>query len=133
MLTNSFYYKIPLPVYRIIVMKSKICFLSIMKCYIFSIFYTLGKKLERAKFMLDIWLCDIRERIVYVPSIESGRQVKNNACAVEIKIKWIPRKQMTHENTYRADNMHCGFSTKKNIKSKHNFESGHFQTFCYFI
>jgi hypothetical protein len=24
--------------------------------------------------------------------------------------------------------MHCGFSTKKNIKSKHNFESGHFQT-----
>ena len=29
--------------------------------------------------------------------------------------------------------VHCGFSTKKNIKSKHNFESGHFQTFCYFI
>ena len=27
----------------------------------------------------------------------------------------------------------CGFSTKKSIKSKHNFESGHFQTFCYFI
>ena len=27
----------------------------------------------------------------------------------------------------------CGFSTKKNIKSKHNFESGHFQTFCYII
>ena len=27
----------------------------------------------------------------------------------------------------------CGFSTKKNIKSKHDFESGHFQTFCYFI
>jgi hypothetical protein len=27
----------------------------------------------------------------------------------------------------------CGFSTKKNIKSKHNFESGNFQTFCYFI
>jgi hypothetical protein len=23
---------------------------------------------------------------------------------VEIKIKWIPRKQMTHENTYRDDN-----------------------------
>jgi hypothetical protein len=22
---------------------------------------------------------------------------------VEIKIKWIPRKQMTHENTYRDD------------------------------
>ena len=28
---------------------------------------------------------------------------KNNACAVEIKIKWIKRKQMTHENTYRDD------------------------------
>jgi hypothetical protein len=27
----------------------------------------------------------------------------------------------------------CGFSTKKNVKSKHNFESGNFQTFCYFI
>jgi hypothetical protein len=24
-------------------------------------------------------------------------------CAVEIKIKWIKRKQMTHENTYRHD------------------------------
>ena len=32
------------------------------------------------------------------------RHVKNNACAVEIKIKWIKRKQMTHENTYRDDN-----------------------------
>jgi hypothetical protein len=44
---------------------------------------------------------------VYVPEIETGRHVKNNACAVEIKIKWIKRKQMTHENTYRDD-------TKKN-------------------
>jgi hypothetical protein len=26
----------------------------------------------------------------------------------------------------------CGFSTKKNIKSKHNFESGHFQTQAHF-
>ena len=24
---------------------------------------------------------------------------------MEIKIKWIPRKQMTHENTYRDDNV----------------------------
>ena len=24
---------------------------------------------------------------------------------MEIKIKWIPRKQMTHENTYRDDNI----------------------------
>jgi hypothetical protein len=24
---------------------------------------------------------------------------------VEIKIKWIPRKQMTHENTYRDDTL----------------------------
>jgi hypothetical protein len=32
--------------------------------------------------------------------------VKSNACAVEIKIKWIKRKQMTHENTYR-DDTHC--------------------------
>ena len=35
--------------------------------------------------------------------METGRHVKNNACAVEIKIKWIKRKQMTHENTYRDD------------------------------
>ena len=41
--------------------------------------------------------------LVYVPLIETGRHVKNNACAVEIKIKWIKRKQMTHENTYRDD------------------------------
>jgi hypothetical protein len=34
---------------------------------------------------------------------ETGKHVKNNACAVEIKIKWIKRKQMTHENTYRDD------------------------------
>jgi hypothetical protein len=27
---------------------------------------------------------------------------------VEIKIKWIPRKQMTHENTYRDDNNNNG-------------------------
>ena len=44
-----------------------------------------------------------RCRLVYVPWIETGKHVKNNACAVEIKIKWIKRKQMTHENTYRDD------------------------------
>ena len=42
--------------------------------------------------------------LVYVPSIETRRHVKNNPCAVEIKTKWIKRKQMTHENTYRVDN-----------------------------
>jgi hypothetical protein len=36
--------------------------------------------------------------------IKNWTMSKNNACAVEIKIKWIPRKQMTHENTYRDDN-----------------------------
>jgi hypothetical protein len=41
---------------------------------------------------------------VYVPEIETGRHVKNNACAVEIKIKWMIRKHMTYENTYRDDN-----------------------------
>jgi len=40
---------------------------------------------------------------VYVPEIETGRHVKNNACAVEIKIKWMIRKYMTYENTYRDD------------------------------
>ena len=29
---------------------------------------------------------------VYVPEIETGRHVKNNACTVEIKIKWMIRK-----------------------------------------
>jgi hypothetical protein len=38
---------------------------------------------------------------VYVPEIETGKHVKNNECTIEIKIKWIKRKQMTHENTYR--------------------------------
>jgi hypothetical protein len=42
---------------------------------------------------------------VYVPEIETGSHVKNNACAVEIKIKWMIRKHMTYENTYRDDNM----------------------------
>jgi hypothetical protein len=37
-----------------------------------------------------------------------GRHVKNNACTVEIKIKWIKRKQMTHENTYHDDNTKKG-------------------------
>ena len=44
---------------------------------------------------------------VYVPSIETGRHVENNAFAVEIKIKWIKRKQMTHENTYRDDTIYA--------------------------
>ena len=42
---------------------------------------------------------------VYVPEIETGRHVKNNACTVEIKITWMMRKQMTYENIYR-DDMH---------------------------
>jgi hypothetical protein len=37
---------------------------------------------------------------VYVPEIETEGHVKNNACAVEIKIKWMIRKHMTYENTY---------------------------------
>ena len=41
---------------------------------------------------------------VYVPEIETGKHVKNNACAVEIKIKLMIRKHMTYENTYRDDN-----------------------------
>jgi hypothetical protein len=40
---------------------------------------------------------------VYVPYIETGGHVKNNACTVEIKIKWMIRKDMTYENTYRDD------------------------------
>jgi len=40
---------------------------------------------------------------VYVPEIETGRHVKNNTCAVEIKIKWMIRKHMTYENIYRDD------------------------------
>jgi hypothetical protein len=31
---------------------------------------------------------------VYVPEIETGRYVKNNACSVEIKIKWMIRKHI---------------------------------------
>ena len=42
---------------------------------------------------------------VYVPEIETGRHVKNNACTVEIKIKWMIRKHMTYENTYRDDSV----------------------------
>jgi len=40
---------------------------------------------------------------VYVPEIETGRHVKNNAYTVEIKIKWMIRKHMTYENIYRDD------------------------------
>jgi len=40
---------------------------------------------------------------VYVPEIETGIHVKNNTCAVEIKIKWIIRKHMTYKNIYRDD------------------------------
>ena len=38
--------------------------------------------------------------------METEGHVKNNACAVEIKIKWMIRKDMTHENTYRDDTVH---------------------------
>jgi hypothetical protein len=31
---------------------------------------------------------------VYIPEIETGRHVKNNACSVEIKIKWVIRKHI---------------------------------------
>ena len=31
---------------------------------------------------------------IYVPEIETGRHVKNNACTVEIKIKWRIRKHI---------------------------------------
>jgi hypothetical protein len=40
---------------------------------------------------------------VYVPEIETGRHVKNNGCTVEIKLKWMIRKHMTYESTYRDD------------------------------
>ena len=57
--------------------------------------------------------------LVYVPQIETGRHVKHNACAVEIKIKWITRKQMTHENTYRDDMYVISLS---NISIETNFK-----------
>ena len=47
---------------------------------------------------------------VYVPEIETGRHVKNNACTMEIKIKWMIRKYMTYENIYRDDNTSLRFS-----------------------
>ena len=48
---------------------------------------------------------------VYVPEMETGRHVKNNAWTVEIKIKWMIRKHMTYENTYR-DDIHLPISVK---------------------
>jgi hypothetical protein len=45
---------------------------------------------------------------VYVPEIKTGRHVKNNACNCEIKIKWMIRKHMTYENTYRDEYIRCG-------------------------
>ena len=44
-----------------------------------------------------------RRSPVYVREIETGRHVKNDGCNVEIKIKWMMRKQMTYENIYRDD------------------------------
>ena len=35
-------------------------------------------------------------------STETGRHVKNNACDVEIKIKWMIRKHMTYDNTWHT-------------------------------
>jgi hypothetical protein len=56
-------------------------------------------------------------RTIFKRNFLVHRHVKNNACAVEIKIKWIKRKQMTHENTYRDDKegkglFPCNNSTK---------------------
>ena len=39
--------------------------------------------------------------------METEGHVKNNACAVEIKIKWMIRKHTTYENTYRDDILIC--------------------------
>ena len=58
--------------------------------------------------------------LVYVPNIETGRHVKNNACTVEIKIKWIKRKQTTHENTCGdgiCDSVISDVVIKKNVSS----------------
>jgi hypothetical protein len=53
---------------------------------------------------------------VYVPEIETGRHVKNNACIVEIKIKWMIRKHMTYENTYRDDTIDFKkYAAKSNV------------------
>ena len=52
---------------------------------------------------------------VYVPEIETGRHVKNNACTVEIKIKWMIRKHMTYENTYRDDNIYFDKSVYRTV------------------
>jgi hypothetical protein len=41
--------------------------------------------------------------VARIPEIETGKHVKNKACAVKIKIKWMIRKHMTYENTYRDD------------------------------
>ena len=49
--------------------------------------------------------------LVYVPEIETGRHVKNNACTVEIKIKWMMQKHMTYENTYRDENCNIYWNT----------------------
>jgi hypothetical protein len=57
---------------------------------------------------------------VYVPEIETGRHVKINACTVEIKIKWMIRKHMTYENTYRDDTFFM-----RPVKNTHHVEILH--------
>ena len=63
---------------------------------------------------------------VYVPEIETGRHVKNKACDVEIKIKWMIRKDMTYENIYRGDNSykiyHFDYSCDKFMKFEFLYE-----------
>ena len=48
---------------------------------------------------------------------------------MEIKIKWIKRKQMTHENTYRDDIIHVSTicMTRNEIKEKWDFPTIDFQ------
>ena len=71
--------------------------------------------------------CHVVVLFTFHKFIETGGHIKNNACAVEIKIKLMIQKHMTYENTYRDDKIRgpkkflsTNFYRKKKLKDANN-------------
>jgi Na+-translocating ferredoxin:NAD+ oxidoreductase RnfD subunit len=87
---------------------------------IYFIYKVAGKKSRRA---LSNWTMSSASQTPPLPVMGSLIVLVNKRADWNVPVSYIK---------YMSPCSACGFSTKKPIKSKHNFESRHFQTFCYF-
>jgi hypothetical protein len=91
------------------------------KLKIYFIYKVAGQKSRRA---ISNWTMLYASQTPALPVMWSLIVLVNKKADWNVPVSYIK---------YMSPCSACGFSTKKNIKSKHNFESGHFQTFCYLI